>query len=152
MSQVTEQSVRFQTALASIKLIQASAVLDLTEDDFDFLTSNKVWIDTDRSRARRCVEACVYGTLDFVGYPSFPAPVEFIAAVIAYYVHPVNFQTACLIMQGAEFTEKITCRRSDVMSKGKKRSGARPGRPQPLRGTKGKRKGARLWYVGGQQF
>src|SRR5262245_7287121 len=47
---------------------------------------------------------------------------------------------------------KITCRRSDVMSKGKKRSGARPGRPQPLRGTKGKRKGARLWYVGGQQF
>src|SRR5204863_628663 len=64
---------------ASIKLIQASAVLDLTEDDFDFLTSNKVWIATDRSRARRCVEACVYGTLDFVGYPRFPAPVEFIA-------------------------------------------------------------------------
>src|SRR5260370_351710 len=137
MSQVTEQSVRFQTALASIKLIQAfavlylteddfhfltinkiyiptyhshphpsiqaSAVLDLTEDDFDFLTSNKVWIATDRSRARRCVEACVYGTLDFVGYPRFPAPVEFIAAVIAYYVHPVNIQTACLIMEGAEF-------------------------------------------------
>src|SRR5205809_428315 len=107
MSQVTEQSVRFQTALASIKLIQASAVLDLTEDDFDFLTSNIVWIATDRSRARRCVEACVYGTLDFVGYPRFPAPVEFIAAVIAYYVHPVNIQTACLIMEGAEFTENI---------------------------------------------
>src|SRR5262249_25578133 len=83
------------------------SVLDLTEDDFDFLTSNKVWIATDRSRARRCVEACVYGTLDFVGYPRFPAPVEFIAAVIAYYVHPVNIQTACLIMEGAEFTENI---------------------------------------------
>src|SRR5436305_7036844 len=69
----------FRSSLASIKLIQASAVLDLTEDDFDFLTSNKVWIATDRSRARRCVEACVYGTLDFVGYPRFPAPVEFIA-------------------------------------------------------------------------
>src|SRR5690554_6736547 len=73
----------------------------------DLLTSNKVWIATDRSRARRCVEACVYGTLDFVGYPRFPAPVEFIAAVIAYYVHPVNIQTACLIMEGAEFTENI---------------------------------------------
>src|SRR5207237_1151053 len=82
MSQVTEQSVRFQTALASIKLIQASAVLDLTEDDFDFLTSNKVWIATDRSRARRCVEACVYGTLDFVGYPRFLAHVVFILAFI----------------------------------------------------------------------
>src|SRR5437867_2600845 len=37
----------------------------------------------------------------------YPAPVEFIAAVIAYYVHPVNIQTACLIMEGAEFTENI---------------------------------------------
>src|SRR5712692_10654232 len=105
MSQVTEQSVRFQTALASIKLIQASAVLDLTEDDFAFLTSNKVWIATDRSRARRCVEACVYGTPDFVGYPRFPAPVAFIAAVIAYYVHPVNIQTACLIMERQSVVE-----------------------------------------------
>src|SRR5207237_2883971 len=65
----------------------------------DLRVSYKVWIATDRSRARRCVEACVYGTLDFVGYPRFPAPVEFIAAVIAYYVHPVNIQTACLIME-----------------------------------------------------
>src|SRR5260370_41651979 len=107
MSQGTEQSVRFQTALASIKLIQASAVLDLTEDDFAFLTSNKVWIATHRSRPRRCVEACVYGTLHFVVYPHFPAPVEFITAVIAYYVHPVNIQTTCLIMEGAEFTHNI---------------------------------------------
>src|SRR5438094_4795003 len=101
MSQVTEQSVRFQTALASIKLIQASAVLDLTEDDFDFLTSNKVWIATDRSRARRCVEACVYGTLDFVGYPRFPAPVEFIAAVdrksgSAGMPRPISYAVFCL--------------------------------------------------------
>src|SRR5580765_7428932 len=107
MSEVTEQSVRFPTALASIKLIQASAVLDLTADDFDFLTSNKVWISTYRSLARRCVEACVYGTLDLLGYSRFSSPVEFIAAVIAYYVHPVNIQTACLIMEGAEFTENI---------------------------------------------
>ena len=102
-----ESAVSFQTALASIKLIQASSVLDLTEDDFEFLTSDRVWIATDRSRARRVVEACVYGTLDFVGYPRFPAPVEFNSAVIAYYVHPVNIQTACLIMEGAEFTENI---------------------------------------------
>src|SRR5207245_3767152 len=107
MSQVTEQSVRFQTALASIKLIQASAVLDLTEDDFDFLTSNKVWIATGRSRARRCVEACVYGTLGFVGYPRFPAPVEFIASVFAYYVHSVNFLLACLIIDDDDFSYNI---------------------------------------------
>src|SRR5437764_8319253 len=95
MSQVTEQSVRFQTALASIKLIQASAVLDLTEDDFDFLTSNKVWIATDRSRARRCVEACVYGTLDFVGYPRFPAPVDRKSGS-AGMPRPISYAVFCL--------------------------------------------------------
>eukprot|EP01137_Pigoraptor_chileana_P035325 Opistho-2@29170 len=102
MSQVTEQSVRFQTALASIKLIQASAVLDLTEADFDFLTSNKVWIATDRSRARRCVEACVYGTLDFVGYAHFPAAVEFLAAVSVYHVHPRRIQWGRANMEVAD--------------------------------------------------
>src|SRR5579859_5309248 len=107
MSQVTEQAVRLKTAFASNKLIHDSAGLDLTEDDFDFLTSNKGWIATDRSRARLCGEACVYGTLDFVGYPRFSAPVEYSAAVIAYYVHPVTMQTAWLIMEGAELTENI---------------------------------------------
>src|SRR5262249_50069465 len=107
MSQGTEQSVRFQTALASIKLIQASAVLDLTGDDFDFLTSNKVWIATDRSRARRCVEACVCETLGLLVYLRFLAAVAFFVAVIAYYIHRVNIKTACLIMEGGEFTENI---------------------------------------------
>ena len=99
--------VNFATSVAALKMIKQTAVLDLTEEDFDFLTGDKIWIATDRNRARRCVEACVYGTLDFVGYPRFPAPVEFIAAVIAYYVHPVNVQTACLVMEGAEFSENI---------------------------------------------
>src|SRR5262245_18354993 len=78
MSQVTEESVRFQTALASIKLIQASAVLALTADDFDFLTSNKIWSATDRALASRCFEVCVNGTLDFVGFLRFPRLVVFI--------------------------------------------------------------------------
>src|SRR5256885_15438916 len=101
MSQVPELSVHFQTALASIKLIQASAVLDLTEDDFDFLTSNKAWIATDRFRARLCVEACAYGTLVFVGYPRFSSPARFIAAVVGYYVRAVNIRAGCFIMEVA---------------------------------------------------
>src|SRR4051794_22175598 len=95
MSQVTEQSVRFQTAWACITLIQASAVFDLTEYEFDFLTSDKVWIDTGRSRARVCAEACLYDTLHFVGYTRVRAPDEFIAPVTAYYVHAVNIQPPC---------------------------------------------------------
>src|SRR5438552_1436070 len=71
------------------------------------MTRKQVSIATERSPSGSVVEDDVYGTLDFVGYPRFPATVEFIAAVIAYYVHPFNTQTACLIMEGAEFTENI---------------------------------------------
>src|SRR5207245_6345497 len=80
--------------------------------DFSFFSTRRSsdladYFDFERIEALKpAIEACVYGTLDFVGYPRFPAPVEFIAAVIAYYVHPVNIQTACLIMKGAEFTER----------------------------------------------
>jgi len=38
------------------------------------------------------------------------------------------------------------------MAKGKKRSGARGGRPERLGGSKGMRIGDRLLYVGGLQF
>src|SRR5258708_8836322 len=107
MSQVTEQSVRFQTALASIKLIQASAVLDLTEDDFEFLTSKKDWIATDRSRALRCVEACVYGTLDFVGSPRFLAPVVVTAAAMSSFGVPVIIQPACLLTDSPELPHHL---------------------------------------------
>src|SRR5437870_4113460 len=107
MSQVTEQSVRFQTALASVKLIQASAVLDLTEDDFDFLTSNKVWIATDRFRVRRCIEICVYRTLDLVGYARFHSAISFNAAVIDFYVHTVMIHSQWLIMEGGDVTNMV---------------------------------------------
>src|SRR6266478_9834231 len=53
------------------------------------------------------VGASGWGTVDFVGSPGFHATVEFIAAVIGYYVHSVCVQTACLIIEGAEFTENI---------------------------------------------
>src|SRR5258708_33793606 len=103
MSQVTEQSVRFQTALASIKLIQASAVLDLTEDDLDFLTSNKVCIAPARLCPRRCVEAWVSAPLDFLGYLPFLALVALVAVASVYYVHRVNIHTPTLLLGGASF-------------------------------------------------
>lgn len=104
---MSEITASYLTAVASLKLVNDSSVLDITEDDYAFLTTDRPWVSTERSRARRCVEATVYGALDLLGYPRFPAPAEFVAAAIAYYVHPVNIQTACLIMEGAEFSENI---------------------------------------------
>lgn len=107
MSKSDNVDVSYLTAVASLKLVDASSVLDISEDDYAFFTGDKLWISTDRSRARRCIESAVYGALDYLGFPRFPAPVEYISAVIAYYVHPMNIQTACLIMNGAEFSENI---------------------------------------------
>src|SRR4051794_14387805 len=96
MSQVTEQSVRFQTALASIKLIQASAVLDLTEDDFDFLTSNKVWFRPDAFRLLPCVQAWFNGsrgledTLAFLLLLSLLLPSLLIMFIPSTFKRPVS--------------------------------------------------------------
>src|SRR5436853_372219 len=104
MSQVTEQSVRFQTALASIKLIQASAVLDLTEDDFDFLTSNKVWIATDRSRARRCVEACGISTLSqspMLGFhKQMDNRIKLLEEILSFRMQGVEFDNGDMYVDG----------------------------------------------------
>src|SRR2546426_1156705 len=106
MSQVTEQSVRFQTALASIKLIQASAVLDLTEDDFDFLTSNKVWIATDRSRARRkpAIEACGISTLSqspMLGFhKQMDNRIKLLEEILSFRMQGVEFDNGDMYVDG----------------------------------------------------
>src|SRR5256885_2270809 len=63
MRQAPEHSARCQTALATITLIQSSAVLDFTEADSDLLTSNKVWIAPARSRTLRELVGLVEGVL-----------------------------------------------------------------------------------------
>lgn len=98
---------RYLVSLASIKLVAEGGLLDLVTEDYEFLISTKPWIATDRSRARRCVEAAVYGSIDYLGLPRFSVPAEFIAGVIAFFVQPVNCLTACSIMDGAEWSTNI---------------------------------------------
>lgn len=98
---------RYLTSLASIKLNNANGQVDLTTEDFNFLTTENPWTARDRSQGRKAVEAVVYGSLDFLGLPRFAIPAEFIAAAIAYFVHPVNIMTACSFMDRCEWSENI---------------------------------------------
>lgn len=101
------KDIRYLTALASIRMIEEGGLLDLTTEDFQFLTMDKPWIGIDRSRATRCLEASIYGALDYLGLPRFAVPAEFVAGAIAYFVNPVNMQTACNYMEGAQWSENI---------------------------------------------
>lgn len=99
--------VTYSQALASLKIVDGAGIVDLTDDDYNFLIGDKLWIAADRSRVRRVVEATVYGSLDLIGLPRFPAPAEFIAAAIAFYVHPKNIQYACSELSNAEWSLNI---------------------------------------------
>lgn len=98
---------RYCTACAAIKIVQDEGLLDMTPDDFLFLTGSSPWVATDRARVRRVIEAAIYGSLDYLGMPRFAVSAEYVAAAISYYVHPVNFKIGCIVMEGAEFTENI---------------------------------------------
>ena len=64
MTDIATYTPNYATALASLAICKDSSVLDMTADDFEFFTADRLWVSTDRSRARRCVEAAVYGVLD----------------------------------------------------------------------------------------
>ena len=103
----TNVGVSYATSLASLRMIRDVSIMDISEDDFEFIISDGLFLPVDRSRCRRIIEAIIYGALDYVGYPRLAAPAEFVAAAIAYYIHPVNIMTACVIMEGCEFTETV---------------------------------------------
>ena len=99
--------IRYLTVVSSIKLLDDLSYIDMDRGDFDFLTSDQIWLARDRQRARRCIESVAYGALDLIGLPRFALPAEFIAGVIAKFVHNVNSLIACSIMEGFEFTDNI---------------------------------------------
>ncbi|MGE4622712.1 hypothetical protein, partial [Bifidobacterium longum] len=70
----------------------------MKENYISIMTSKKEIIATDRSRARRCVEACVFVSIDFVGYPRFGGGFVFIGDVFYFYVIMFLFYMLCVIM------------------------------------------------------
>lgn len=100
-------NVRYLTALNAINMVKEASLVALEESDFEFLTQEKMWVSTDRARARRVVEAATFGAVDFIGFPRVKVPAEFIAATICTYVNPVNMMSACSIMEGCEWSENV---------------------------------------------
>jgi len=102
--------MRYAASVGALKVLGGSGYLDMGQDDLDFLMAPRPWMATDRNRARRCIEMYAYGCLDVIGLPRFPLPAEFLACVIARCVHAVNWQTSCVVMSVAEWSENVILR------------------------------------------
>lgn len=107
MAQQNSGDVRYMTALQAIKISGASGIVEIDEDDFAFLTRKTPWILTDQSRAKRCLEAIIYGAAQYIGLPPAQPCGEYIAGTIAAFVSPVNYWAACHFMENCNWSEDI---------------------------------------------
>lgn len=98
---------RFAQVLACARMVRDMGAVNLSEDEFAFLTSRNLWQGRDRSLARRVVETATQGSLDIAGFSRLRLPLEFIAAVIYHYVKPCNYLTACSSLEGLQFARNI---------------------------------------------
>ena len=60
------------------------------------LSQDQMWTTSDRSTVRNTFDNLLFQSLDLLGLPRFILPVEYVAAGIVCFVHPVNYFTACL--------------------------------------------------------
>ena len=75
--------------------VDAIASFGISKDDFRLVTGVTVWLATDRARVSQILQQLLFGSLDVVGLNRIQAPAEYIAAVIAVFVAPVNHMPAC---------------------------------------------------------
>lgn len=58
------------------------------------------WIGGERAEVRRTLDSLIYASVDAAGLPRIDLPAEFVAAVLAIFVHPTNLMVACVFMEG----------------------------------------------------
>lgn len=108
--------MRYRCSVAAVNALAAEGYVDLSEDDVNFIKQDRIWTAADRSRVRRGLEAFAYGAVDLLGLARFPLPAEFVATVIAKVVAAPNWQIACVIMSGAEWSENVVLNREDPVN------------------------------------
>ena len=93
----TPISPSFMTAINLMKMI-SSQVEKANVDPLGLkvLRQPTMWLSSDRSTVRNTFDNMLFQSLDMLGLPRFILPVEYVAAAIVSFVHPVNFFTACL--------------------------------------------------------
>lgn len=99
--------LKLDTLIGVMYAIEASVPaslgqVGLNEQNWKQVCQNTPWVGSDRLRAKATLETLQWATLDFLNLPRFEVPAEYTAAVLAFYVHPINWMTACLLFEGGQ--------------------------------------------------
>ena len=95
--------LRIETALGAMRLVAETDYASLvhawgiTEEDYKAITGPVLWLPERRERLRAVMHQFASGVMDLCGVQRFEMPAEFMAAVIAVFVHPTNTLPACVI-------------------------------------------------------
>lgn len=92
------------------------AALGMTAAEIELLTSDNVWMGTDRQTVMRCLESTIFGTADVLGLPRIEISAEFLAAHIYMYVSPVNYMAACSWSGRTASVDKSSSREFDPVT------------------------------------
>ena len=76
------------------------AAFGYTKLDFDKLTGEAPWGRDDRDAMHQMIDKAIFGACDALKLPRLEVSAEYVAAAIAYFVHPVNIMMACTIYEG----------------------------------------------------
>ncbi len=90
-------SPTYQTAVAMMKMLTSQVDQSCVDPvGLRVLRRSTLWLSSERNVVRNTFDGLLFQSLDMLGLPRFILPVEYVAAAIVVFVHPVNYFTACL--------------------------------------------------------
>jgi len=92
-------SMQMVTGAGSV-LLNSSTVdiinsIGITGEEWELINGSRPWIGVDRSHVTRILDSLLFGMIDTIGLPRFELPAEYVATLVALFVHPVNYFSAC---------------------------------------------------------
>lgn len=100
--------------LAEASNVEMLQVFGVTPELAKLVFGSAPWTATDRSHVRRVLDEICGGVLDRVGVPRVEVSAEYVAAVIAAFVHPTNVAVACRWMEMLRPAEDVVADASVV--------------------------------------
>lgn len=102
--------------LTSSALLQYLELSDVSLKDWKTLNADHRWmIAKDRAISRQVLYALTHGAMEASGMPPINPPAEYVALVIVFCVHPVNWMPACAMCENSPTMHSLVNKDGEVM-------------------------------------